>query len=277
LGVVHTENSEQRAISDPQQEKRSRCNNVDKAETEHSQREILASFASKFSNTGSALILMSLMWLVTGIGAYYGGYEYGLNNLAYGVAFTNVGAAYRHRRIVSGLAAAISSFQMVLVSTRYIPGAIGLGLSVFLFAIISLDYFIERGKEDFVKVGPKLKRWLGIHLHVFAFLGLMHFPFLYFLIRLPYGTEETFLAVQIFQAEALFIGLVGIYEKAKPKLWGFDVPKIGFAYIILVTLSGLILEMQTYLLIVVAGILAFYWYSLNISKKLAGGIQNVGM
>jgi hypothetical protein len=100
---------------------------------------------------------------------------------------------------------------------------------------------IERHrKSELIRPNKRLRAWLKMHLMSFAYFGLVHMTFIFFLVRwnnpepfLDYLPIEHHVSTSVFNAMLLVLVAFAIIERFVKKVGRFPIPKAGFIWSIL--------------------------------------------
>ena len=201
---------------------------------------------SKYLNAASALVLMGATWLYLWAGPWRAAYlsdpRWG-HNYAEALAFLTVGLALLNGRLISDWLALLSALLIVPVSLELWPVPVTAILAGVLAVLVIVDLVVERGRETDLGQGDnrRLTFWLKRHLLRFALFMLGHMALIYFFVRLPFGTYETELVTQVYDAMLLVFVVLAMMEGAVKKLWGVATPLLSFFWGMAMMIVALIL------------------------------------
>lgn len=208
---------------------------------------LMLSKTEKFMTAGSGILMQGVFWLVFWLGPAFRLFEADprwSHNFAMSIIFITIGLAYHFRKISCQVLAVFASFLTIPTFLAFWPGveatfaaSIMLGITILLFLIDS-----QRGVE-LVNPNPRLKAWLKIHLLNFAYLGLAHMPFIFFLVRwynpqpflnyLPVENRIADLPTAAYNLMLLLFVPLAIMERYVKKIWVIEVSKLGFLWSVL--------------------------------------------
>ncbi|WP_455369488.1 ferritin-like domain-containing protein [[Eubacterium] cellulosolvens] len=151
-------------------------------------------FWGKMKNSmdiGSGLILTGLFWLYFWIFQWYVFFLFDArwaHNFAYPLILITIGVAYKGKKMSTDLLASISAFMIIPTETGLISGTHSTYIVGIILLIILLLLLTEKGrKRELLFLQHRSRRWLKKHLLTFAFLFLLHMPFLYWATRVLFG------------------------------------------------------------------------------------------
>jgi hypothetical protein len=202
--------------------------------------------------SGNGILMLGILWLLFWLGPAFFLFEedsrWG-HNFAIPIIFINVGLAYNIPKISCQLVAAIASFLTLPILLAFWPWDISTIVASIFLVVFMLFYLIERKrKTELINPNKRLKAWLKMHLMTFAYFGLVHMTFIFFLVRwdnseafakyLPYEQED--LDTVLFNAMLLVLTVFAIMERFVKKIGKFSVPKAGFIWSVLMVIVPLI-------------------------------------
>jgi hypothetical protein len=103
-------------------------------------------------------------------------------------------------------------------------------------------------KTELINPNQRLKSWLKIHPMTFAYIGLVHMSFIFFLVRwsnpgpfLEFLPIEHHASTSIFNVMLLVLVVIAIMEKFVKRIGKINVPKMGFIWSLLMIIIPLII------------------------------------
>jgi hypothetical protein len=117
-------------------------------------------------------------------------------------------------------------------------------------------YLIDRRRDvELLNPRPRLKAWLKIHFQNFAYLGLLHMPLIFFLVRwpnpqpflnyLPVESRIVDLSTIAFNLMLLVLTPLAIMDRYVAKVGKTDVPKLGFVWtMLMIAVPTIIIAIQ---------------------------------
>ena len=209
----------------------------------------------KLMTPGSGILIQGLFWLVFWIGPAFHFYEADprwAHNFAMALVFVTVGLTYHFRKLSCQLIAVFSSFLTIPTFLGFWSGIHATFAACSLLTIAVLMYLIDRRRDvELLNPRPRLKAWLKIHFLNFAYLGLVHMPLIFFLVRwpdpqpflnyLPVESRIVDLSAIAFNLMLLVLTPLAIMERYVTKVGKIDVPKLGFMWAMLMIVVPIII------------------------------------
>lgn len=204
-----------------------------------------------YLTAGTGILFLGIAWLIFWLGPAFHLYQADprwAHNFAFAVMFITVGIAAVRPSIASGLIAVIASFATIPTELAYWSGMTATMIELVLLALVIIIVVVEsRLDTKILTFSPRTGAWLNIHLLVFAYLGLAHMPFVFFVNRwsspLPYMQYlpiEHEYSTTIFNAMLLVLVILAIAGKYTKTIGNFDVRKAGFYWALLMLLVPLV-------------------------------------
>ncbi len=199
---------------------------------------------NKLMTSGNGILILGVLWLLFWIGPAYSLFEedsrWG-HNYAIPILFITVGLAYNINKISCQLTAAIASFLTIPIFLAFWPWDLSTIIAGIFLAVFCVFYLIERKrKTELINPKRRLRSWLKMHLMTFAYLGLVHMPLIFFLVRwnnpepfLEYLPVEHHVSTSIFNAMLFVLTIFAIMERFVKKIGRFPIPKAGFIWSVL--------------------------------------------
>jgi hypothetical protein len=194
--------------------------------------------------SGNGILLLGVLWLIFWIGPAYFEFEedsrWG-HNYALPILFIMVGLAYNINRISCQLVATIASYLTIPILLAFWDWSLSTIIALLFLAVFLVFYMIERHrKSELIRPNKRLRAWLKMHLMSFAYFGLVHMTFIFFLVRwnnpepfLDYLPIEHHVSTSVFNAMLLVLVAFAIIERFVKKVGRFPIPKAGFIWSIL--------------------------------------------
>jgi bacterioferritin len=218
-------------------------------------------FWGKMKNSmdiGSGLILTGLFWLYLWVFQWYVFFLFDArwaHNFAYPLILLTIGVAYKGRKMSTDLLASISAFMIIPTETGLISGTLSTYIVGIILLIILLLLVTERGrKRELLFFQHRSRRWLKKHLLTFAFLFLLHMPFIYWFTRVLFGEpaelnmppespwESANWGTASYNILVIPFGLIGMAERFRGNLRRrISMSKLGYWWSILIIIIGLIM------------------------------------
>jgi bacterioferritin len=206
---------------------------------------------------GSGLILTGLFWLYFWVFQWYVFFFFDArwaHNFAYPLILITIGVAYKGKKMSTDLLASISAFMIIPTETGFISGTYSTYIVAILLAIILLILMVERGrKRELLFFQHRWRRWLKKHLLTFAFLFLLHMPFLYWFTRVLFGEpaelnmppeppwEMAHWGTASYNILVIPFGLIGMAERFRGTLRRrISMSKLGYWWSLFIIISGII-------------------------------------
>lgn len=199
---------------------------------------------NKLMTSGNGILILGVLWLLFWIGPAFFLFEedsrWG-HNYAIPILFIVVGLAYNVNKISCQLTAAIASFLTIPILLAFWPWDLSTIIAGVFLGVFCVFYLIERKrKTELINPKGRLRSWLKMHLMTFAYLGLVHMPLIFFLVRwnnpepfLEYLPVEHHVSTSIFNAMLMVLTVFAILERFVKKIGRFQVPKAGFIWSVL--------------------------------------------
>jgi hypothetical protein len=218
-------------------------------------------FWGKMKNSidiGSGLILTGLFWLYFWVFQWYVSFLFDArwaHNFAYPLILITIGVAYKGKKMSSDLLASISAFMIIPTETGLISGTHSTYIVAILLAILLLILVIERGrKQELLFFQHRWRRWLKKHLLTFAFLFLLHMPFIYWFTRVLFGEpaelnmppeppwERSHWGTASYNILVIPFALIGMAERFRGTLRRrISMSKLGYWWSLLIITLGIII------------------------------------
>lgn len=206
---------------------------------------------NRFMNAGNGFLLLGILWLVFWLlPAFFLFQEdprWG-HNFALPILFIIVGLAYNTNKISCQLIAVIASYITIPTFLAFWSWDTATTIASIFAILIVLFYVLERiRKTEIINPKQRLKAWLKIHLMTFAYLGLVHMPLIFFLVRwfnpdpfLNYLPIEHHASTSIFNAMLIILTIFAIIERNIKKVGRLNIPKAGFIWSLLMIIIPII-------------------------------------
>jgi len=207
---------------------------------------------NKFLNTGTGYLLLGILWLVFWlVPAFFLFQEdprWG-HNFAIPILFIIIGLAYNTKKISCQLIAVIASYITIPTFLAFWSWDTATIIASIFTIILVLLYGLERfRKTELINPNQRLKAWLKIHSMTFAYLGIVHMPLIFFLVRwfnpdpfLNYLPVEHHASTSIFNAMLFILTIFAIIERNIKKIGRINISKIGFIWSILMVIIPIII------------------------------------
>lgn len=225
---------------------------------------------------GAGLILTGLFWLSLWLFPFYPAFisdPRWAHNFAYPLILITIGIAYKGKKMSSDIFAAISAFMIIPTETGMISGMLSTKISIVLLAaVISLIVVEKSRKQELLFFQHRWRRWLKKHLITFAFLFLLHMPFIYWFTRVMFGepaevnlppeppSDPTHWGTALYNILVMPFGLIGMAERLRGRLRRkIYFSKLGYWWSLMIIISG----------IAVLGITSGAWMIFGIPMVLA--------
>jgi hypothetical protein len=201
-------------------------------------------------NVGTGLLILGILWILFWLGPamplFVIDSRWG-HNFVMPIIFITVGIAYYSRCLACQFFAVISSFLTVPLFLALWWYADVLYIAIALLAILIILYLLERTEKfKILQPNPRLKAWEKIHFLNFAYVGLVHMPLIFFLIRWGLTDSSQYLPVEhemsttLFNLTLLILTPLAAMERYVKKIGNFDISRMAFAWIILMIIFPLI-------------------------------------
>lgn len=199
---------------------------------------------NKLMTSGNGILLLGVLWLIFWLGPAFFEFEkdsrWG-HNYAIPILFIMVGLAYYINKISCQLIATIAAYLTIPILLAFWDWSLSTIIALSFLAVFLLFFMIERhGKSELIQPNKRLRAWLKMHLMSFAYFGLVHMTFIFFLVRwnnpepfLEYLPIEHHVSTSIFNAMLLVLVAFAIIERFVKKIGKFPIPKAGFIWSIL--------------------------------------------
>jgi hypothetical protein len=173
--------------------------------------------------SGNGILILGVLWLLFWIGPAFFLFEedsrWG-HNYAIPILFIVVGLAYNVNKISCQLTAAIASFLTIPILLAFWPWDLSTIIAGVFLAAFCVFYLIERKrKTELISPKRRLRSWLKMHLMTFAYLGLVHMPLIFFLVR--WNNPEPFLEylpVEHHVSTSIFNAMLMVYSQFQKDL-----------------------------------------------------------
>jgi hypothetical protein len=194
--------------------------------------------------SGNGILILGVLWLIFWIVPAFFLFEedsrWG-HNFAIPILFIIVGLAFNVNKISCQLTAAIASFLTIPILLAFWPWDLSTIIAGVFLTVFCVLYLIERKrKTELINPKGRLRPWLKMHLLTFAYFGLVHMSFIFFLVRwnnpepfLRYLPVEHHVSTSIFNVMLLVLTVFAIMERFVKKIGRFSVPKAGFIWSVL--------------------------------------------
>ena len=177
----------------------------------------------------------SLFWLGPAFNLYEADARWA-HNFAFAIILITVGIAYYRPSVSSWIISMIASFITIPTELAYWSGMTATLIELALLGLLLIVVAVEwRLKRPLITPGPKSGFWLKIHLPVLTYLGIVHMPLIFFMIRWTHSAPYlTYLPVEheysttIFNAMILVLMVIAIAERYVKDIRGFSVTRAGF-------------------------------------------------
>ncbi len=217
------------------------------------------SFIERFKDsmdTGAGLILTGLfwlfLWLIPFLPAFIDDPRWG-HNFAYPLILITIGVAYKGKKMSSDLLAAISAFMIAPTETGMISGIQSTTIVAILLIAVLISLLIEKGREqELLFFQHRWRRWLKKHLITFAFLFLLHMPFIYWFTRVLFGEpaevnlppeppfEPMHWGTAFYNIFVIPFGLIGMGERLRGRLRRkIYFSKLGYWWSLMIIIGGI--------------------------------------
>ena len=195
--------------------------------------------------------MLGILWLLFWVGPAFFLFEedprWG-HNFAIPILFIIVGLAYNINKISCQLTAVFASYLTIPILLAFWSWDTGTIVAIAFLCIFSILYLAESmSKTELINPNQRLKSWLKIHAMTFAYIGLVHMSFIFFFVRwfnpepfLNYLPEEHHLETTIFNAMLFVLTIITIMERFVRKIGSVSVPKVGFAWSVLMIIIPII-------------------------------------
>lgn len=204
---------------------------------------------------GSGVLIQGVLWLLFWIGPALGLFEsdprWG-HNFAMAIIFITIGLAYHFRKISCQVVAVFASFLTIPTFLAFWSGVEATFAASIMLAVTILLYFVDRQRSvELVNPNPRLKAWLKIHLLNFAYLGLAHMSFIFFLVRwynpqpflnyLPAENGIADLPTATYNLMLLLFVPLATMERYVKRIWALEVSKVSFIWSLLMIIVPLLI------------------------------------
>jgi hypothetical protein len=205
----------------------------------------------KIMTANNGILIQGIAWLLFWLGPAFSLFEadprWG-HNFAIPLTFITVGLAYHLRKLSCQMAAVFAAFLLIPTLLALWPWYIATLIAAAFLGIVIVLYLIEKGrKTELINPGPRLRAWLIIHLMTFAYIGLAHMALTFYLVRwsnpgpfTDYLPVEHEVSTSTFNAMLFVLIPLAIMERFVKKLGGFDIPKVGFLWAMLMIIIPLL-------------------------------------
>jgi len=201
--------------------------------------------------TGTGIFLLGLAWMGFWLGPALPLYQADprwAHNFAFALIFVTVGIAYLRPSVLTGTGAVIASFITIPTELAFWSGMTATVIETVLLVLVAGCAAAEWWKKGpLVVPGSRAGFWLNLHLPVFSALGIVHMPFIFFMIRwvngvpyLQYLPIEHEYSTTIFNAMLLVLMGIAIAGQYTKNIGEFSVPRAGFFWSMLMLLVPLV-------------------------------------
>ena len=206
---------------------------------------------NKLMTSGNGILLLGILWLIFWLLPAFSLFEedprWG-HNFAIPILFITVGLAYNINKISCQLTAVFASYLTIPTLLAFWPWDTATIISLAFLFIFIVFYLIEKvRKTELINPNPRLKNWLKIHSMTFAYIGLVHMSFIFFLVRwfnpdpfLEFLPIEHHASTSIFNAMLLALVVIAIMERFVKRIGKINVPKMGFIWSLLMIIIPII-------------------------------------
>jgi bacterioferritin len=211
----------------------------------------------KSMDIGSGLILTGLFWLYFWVFQWYVFFLFDprwAHNFAYPLILITIGIAYKGKKMSTDLLASISAFMIIPTETGLISGTNSTYIVGIILVIILLLLLTERGrKREILFFKHRSRRWLKKHLLTFAFLFLLHMPFIYWFTRVFFGEpaelnmppeapwEMANWGTASYNILVIPFAIIGMAERFRGTLRRrTSISKLGYWWSLLIIIAGII-------------------------------------
>jgi hypothetical protein len=205
----------------------------------------------KYMNSGNGILILGILWLIFWIGPAFFLFRedprWG-HNYAIPILFVIVGLAYNINKNSCSIVAAISSYITIPVLLAFWTWETGTLVASAFLIIVFILYILERNREtELIKPNQRLNFWLKTHGMTFAYIGLVHMPFIFFFVRwynpepfLEFLPIEHHVSTSIFNGMLIILTIFAIMERQVKKIGRLNVSKAGFIWSILMIIIPLL-------------------------------------
>jgi len=170
------------------------------------------------------------------------------HNFALPILFVLVGLAFNVEKNSCQITAAFGSYLTIPISLAFLSWDIATAIAVVFLIVFLLFYFIEKNREtELIKPNQRFNFWIKKHAMTFAYIGLVHLSLIFFLVRWfnpgPFLLDlpiEHHVSTSSFNALLFVLTIFAIMERYVKKVGKIDIPKLGFAWSILMVILPLI-------------------------------------
>ena len=212
----------------------------------------LGSTKNRIANAGSGVLIQGILWLVFWIGPAFPLYEMDArwgHNFAIPLIFITVGLAYHSQKLSCQLVAVFASFLTIPTLLGFWSWFQATSSAIIILLITVILYLIERHRNvELINPKPRLKAWMKIHSLTFAYIGLVHMPLIFFLVRwynsqvfLDYLPVEHDVPTSAFNLMLLVLTPLAAMERYVKKIGNVEVTKLSFLWAMLMIVVPLLL------------------------------------
>lgn len=205
----------------------------------------------KYMSSGNGILILGILWLIFWIGPAFFLFKedprWG-HNYAIPILFIIVGLAYNINKNSCQITAAFASYLTIPTLLGFWPWDTATIVAILFLGLLGLLYLIERFREnELIKPNKRLDFWLKKHAMTFAYIGLVHMPLIFFLVRwnnsepyLDYLPVEHHVSTSSFNAMLFVLTIFAIMERNIKKIGKFSIERMGFIWSILMIIIPLI-------------------------------------
>jgi hypothetical protein len=205
----------------------------------------------RFMNSGNGILMLGILWLIFWLAPAFFLFQddprWG-HNFAIPILFIIVGLAYNTKKISCQLVAVIASYITIPTFLGFWAWDTATIISSIFAIVLLIFYIIERyRKTELINPNQRLKAWLKIHSMTFAYIGLVHMPLIFFLVRwfnpepfLNFLPIEHHVSTSTFNVMLFVLTIFAIIERNVKKIGRFNIPKAGFIWSILMIIIPII-------------------------------------
>lgn len=205
----------------------------------------------KLMTSGNGYLILGVLWLITWLGPAFLLFQedprWG-HNFAIPILFIIIGLAYNINKNSCQLTAAFASYITIPTFLAFWSWETATIIAIVFLIIFLGFYFAERNrKTELIQPNQRLNFWIKQHAMTFAYIGLIHMPLIFFLVRwfnpnpfLTYLPIEHHVSTSLFNAMLFVLTIIAIMERFVKKLGKISIPKLGFIWSVLMIILPLI-------------------------------------
>jgi len=205
----------------------------------------------KYLNVGTGFLLLGLLWLLFWVGPAYSLFvedsRWG-HNYTIPLLFILVGIAYYSKKNTCLLIAAVVSYLTIPTFLGFLSWYVATIIALVFIGLYLLFCILERNrKNELLQVNKRLDRWMKIHMLTFAYIGLVHMPLIFFVVRwfhpqpfLIYLPIEHHASTSLFNLLLIPFSVIAIMERFVKKIGPIYITFIGFLWSILMIIIPLL-------------------------------------